>query len=204
MDIAVCLFSTSTNPDRWIETDIFLESTHFSSNRDFPACGSACRGIFDNRLEYQFVLNHLGTFLIFPWHSFDYQARFWHIMVQLVASNGAKLLSQLIANTTFNLSEIAWKHPFFPLSRVPRTCGRCVTQLRFSRCSGRRAGCCGESLWTWKVSHLRTCLTASAVNIIMNSVYLSTSTTSWNNQNCLSGWKLFPCDVFFCRKVGRD
>lgn len=115
----------------------------FSSNRDFPAYGSACRGIFDNRLEYQFVLNHLGTFLIFPWHSFDYQARFWHIMVQLVASNGAKLLSQLIANTTFNLSEIAWKHPFFPLSRVPRTCGRCVTQLRFSRCSGRRAGCCG-------------------------------------------------------------
>lgn len=47
VDIVVCLFSTSTSPDRWIETDIFLESTHFSSNRDFPACGSACRGIFD-------------------------------------------------------------------------------------------------------------------------------------------------------------
>lgn len=39
-------------------------------------------------------------------------------MVQLVASNGAKLLSQLIANTTFNLSEIALKNTLFFLSHV--------------------------------------------------------------------------------------
>lgn len=66
-----------------------------------------------NRLEYQFVLNHSGTHLIFPWHSFEHQARFWQIIVQLVASNIAKLLSQLIANTTLNFFEFAWKSLFF-------------------------------------------------------------------------------------------
>ena len=124
LDIVVWLFSTTPNADRWMENlEVYSFYGHFPGKYTFfDDQGFSCirrrlqkhfRHNSANRLEYQFVLNHLGTFLIFPWHSFDYQARFWHIMVQLVASNGAKLLSQLIANTTFNLSEIAWKHPFF-------------------------------------------------------------------------------------------
>lgn len=46
-----------------------------------------------NRGESWFVFNYMRTHLIFPWHSFEYQARFWHIIVQLVAANSGVLLS---------------------------------------------------------------------------------------------------------------
>lgn len=117
---------------------------------------------FINELEYQFILYHLGTHLIFPWHGFEHQARSWNITVQLVASNSAKLLSPLIADITFEFSEIAWKLPFFS----------CISP-------GHGAGApLGWDLAAVLVEpefaveklffHLRTCLTVSAVNIIIN------------------------------------